>query len=65
MKIEQLIDDYDRKIVTLNRMIEDTEYYIKVSQEVGKMRGWMEKVVRLKTKRGCYRAFIAELQRVV
>jgi len=63
-RIEQLIEDYLRKIDSLSVMIKEKEYILAVTT---KDMGWeaVAELRRLKTKRGCYKSFVAELQRIV
>lgn len=64
MTIEQLVEDYDRRIKSIDKMIEENEYMIKMTV-FAQCRPYFDKRARLETKKGCYRSFIAELQRVV
>lgn len=52
MKIEQLIEDYKRRIETLQKMLDKKTDKDSVLERT-----------RLTTKLGCYRTFVAGLQR--
>lgn len=54
--MEEIIEDYKRKINELNDMIKSENYH--------GGDGINRKLDRLKCKRGCYRAFVVELERL-
>lgn len=62
MTIELLVDDYERKLKTVDKDIKENKYILEVQQ--GNTRQLFEKQKRLETKRECYKSFLAELQRV-
>ncbi len=64
MTTELLVEDYERRLKTLDKMIEENEYLIKMTV-FAQCRPYFDKRARLETKKECYRSFIAELQRVV
>lgn len=49
-EIEELIEDYKRKLLTAENMLQETNL--------------LNNKERLRTKASCYRTFIAELERV-
>lgn len=53
--MEQLIEDYKRKLATVNEMLENKKSNGSISDN--------EKFIRLKTKAANYRTFIAELEK--
>jgi hypothetical protein len=63
-RIEQLIEDYLKRIETTEELIEENEYLIKVTV-FANCRPFFDKRARLETKLECYKSFIAELQRIV
>lgn len=49
--MEELLEDYKRRLTTIIQMIEDDKMGMNL--------------LRLETKKGCYQTFIAELQREI
>lgn len=54
--IETLIEDYKRRLETVNKMIQENENSMAYSANTAQ---------RLIIKQGCYRTFIAELTRIL
>jgi hypothetical protein len=52
--MKELIEDYKRKLATVNKMIEGLEF-----QDIN-----TDMVVRYRTKASCYKTFISELERI-
>jgi hypothetical protein len=50
-EIEQLLEDYKRRLHTVNQMIADTVFFVTPH--------------RLQTKASCYRTIITELERIL
>lgn len=48
--LQELYEDYRRRLSSVDQILEDAED--------------PEQVIRLRTKEGCYRAFLSELQRL-
>jgi hypothetical protein len=53
--MKELLEDYERKLDTLNKMIEGLEF-----QDIN-----TDTIKRYRTKASCYRTFIVELKRLV
>lgn len=54
--MKQLLEDYKRKLISLNKMIKDDKE---------NPFNELEKTLRLRTKASCYRTFITELERAI
>lgn len=63
-RVELLMEQYEQRIKTANREIEDTRYLIQVT-ELQNCRSYLKKMERLVVKKECYKSFVAELQRIV
>lgn len=54
--MKELIDDYQRRLKTINEMIERLPKHMDGTEDVT--------TVRLTTKASCYRTFLSELERL-
>lgn len=56
MTVKELIEDYKRRINTVNNMLNEITV-IKTEEQ-------KDKIERLRIKRGCFNTFISELQKI-